>query len=230
MKLQDGSSTRRKFLANSTALIGAGVPILPADSIQVPRSTFDVRAYGATGIRRDNATKAFREAINACVASGGGTVSVPAGEYTVGTVQLFDHVSLYLESGATLFASQQSADYVKDSEALIFAENAKNISITGKGTIDGLARYDYDNVRGSDTEIAKEQEIARLAGVEMKRYYRSPNAMNIFLFVLNDCTHVELSGMSIINAPLWTVRLNDCDRVFVRDVYIYSDQIGRAHV
>ena len=47
--------------------------------------------------------------------------------------------------------------------------------------------------------------------------------MNIFLFVLNDCTNVQLRDVSIINAPLWTVRLNDCDRVTVRGVYIYSD-------
>ncbi|MEJ1241669.1 glycosyl hydrolase family 28 protein [Chryseolinea sp. T2] len=186
-------------------------------------TSFNVRNYGATGLRKDNATKAFRDAINACTSAGGGTVEVPAGEYTVGTVQLLDNVTLHLEAGATLFASQQESDYVKDSDALIFAENAKNISVTGKGTIDGLARYDYDNVRGADPEIAREQEIARQAGIEMKRYYRSREAMNIFLFVLNDCTNIHLEDISIINAPLWTVRLNDCDRVNVRGVYIYSD-------
>lgn len=184
---------------------------------------FDVKNFGATGLRKDNATKAFRDAISACTAAGGGTVEVPTGEYTVGTVQLLDNVTLYLEAGATLFASQLESDYVKDSRSLIFATGAKNISVTGKGTIDGLARYDYDNVRGADPEIAKEQEIARQAGIEMKRYYRSREAMNIFLFVLNDCTNVHLEDVSIINAPLWTVRLNDCDRVNIRGVYIYSD-------
>jgi polygalacturonase len=34
---------------------------------------------------------------------------------------------------------------------------------------------------------------------------------------------VNLTDISVINAPLWTVRLNDCDRVTVRGVYIYSD-------
>src|SRR5690606_5688782 len=65
--------------------------------------------------------------------------------------------------------------------------------------------------------------IARKAGIEMKRYYRSRDAMNVFLFVLNDCTDVQLKDISIINSPLWTVRLNDCNRVAVRGVYIYSD-------
>jgi hypothetical protein len=215
--------TRRTVLANTPALLGLGLISSTAKTSEASSSPFDVRNYGATGVRTDNGTKAFRDTIEACAAAGGGTVQVPAGEYTVGTVQLRDNITLHLEAGATLFASQQSADYVKDSRALIFADNAKNIGVTGKGTIDGLARYDYDNVRNADPEIAKVQEIARQAGIEMKRYYRSREAMNIFLFVLNDCTNVQLRDISVINAPLWTVRLNDCDRVTVRGVYIYSD-------
>ena len=214
--------TRRTVLGYTPALLGLGL-VSASTKMSDTRSPFDVRNYGATGIRKDNGTKAFRDAIEACTAAGGGTVHVPAGEYTVGTVQLRDNVTLHLEAGATLFASQEKADYVEDSRALIFAENVKNIGVTGKGTIDGLARYDYDNVRGADPEIAKVQEIARQAGIEMKRYYRSREAMNIFLFVLNDCTNVQLRDISVINAPLWTVRLNDCDRVRVQGVYIYSD-------
>lgn len=214
---------RRTVLRYSGALLGLSLVSATAIPTSTSLSTFNVKNFGATGLKDDNATKAFRDAIEACAASGGGTVEVPAGEYTVGTVQLLNNVMLHLEAGATLLASQNSSDYVKDARALIFAQNATNIGVIGKGTIDGLARYDYDNVRGADPEIAKEQEIARQAGIEMKRYYRSRDAMNIFLFVLNDCANVQLRDISIINAPLWTVRLNDCDRVNVRSVYIYSD-------
>ena len=215
--------TRRKVLVYTGALLGLGFVSGFSGTHRVPPPPYDVKNYGATGVRSDNATKAFRDAIEACTNAGGGIVNVPAGEYTVGTVQLLNNVTLQLEAGAKLFASQQSADYVKDVRALIFAQNATNIGVIGNGSIDGLARYDYDNVRGADPEIAKEQEIARKAGIEMKRYYRSREAMNIFLLVLNDCTNVQLRDVSIINAPLWTVRLNDCDRVNIRGVYIYSD-------
>ena len=217
------SPTRRKVLGYTGALLGLGFVSAVSEAHEPTTSSFDVRNYGATGVRSDNATKAFREAIEACTNSGGGTVNVPAGEYTVGTVQLLNNTTLHLDTGAKLFASQQASDYVKDARALIFAQNATNIGVVGYGSIDGLARYDYDNARGADPEIAKEQEIARKAGIEMKRYYRSREAMNIFLFVLNDCINVQLRDVSIINAPLWTVRLNDCDRVSIRGVYIYSD-------
>src|SRR5690606_13203892 len=59
--------------------------------------------------------------------------------------------------------------------------------------------------------------------IDMRRYYRARDAMNVFMFVINDSTNFLLSGVTIINSPLWTVRINDCDRVFIRGVYIYSD-------
>ena len=41
--------------------------------------------------------------------------------------------------------------------------------------------------------------------------------------ILNNCRHVHLRDISIVHSPLWNVRLNDCDRVTVHGVYIYSD-------
>ncbi|HEX7014537.1 MAG TPA: glycosyl hydrolase family 28 protein [Cyclobacteriaceae bacterium] len=225
-------SSRRSMIANGSALLGAcllGAAASPAEAQPRPISDgpsgnpYDVRDFGATGKRADNATKAFRDAIDACTAAGGGVVNVPAGEYTVGTVQLKDNVTLNLDPGATLFLSQNREDFIRGARSMIYADGAKNIAVTGRGTIDGLARYDYTEMRGVDVEIAKEIEIARAAGVDMRRYYRSSEAMNTFLFIINDSTNFLLSGVSIINSPLWTVRLNDCDRVYVRGVYIYSD-------
>lgn len=222
-------TSRRSMIGYSGAALGAfllGSPASGGDhKLPAPNtgSTFNVRDFGAKGVRSDNATKAFRDAIEACASYGGGVVHVPAGEYTTGTIQLRDHVTLNIDAGATLFLSQDRNDLVSGARAMIFAENAKNIAVTGRGTLDGLARYDYTEMRGVDPEIAKEIEIARAAGIDMRRYYRSAEAVNVFMFVINDCVDFHLSGVSIINSPLWTVRLNDCDRVSIRGVYIYSD-------
>lgn len=225
-------SSRRSVIAKGGAALGACLVATPvaksgAQTIEQTSAShpqvFDVRKYGATGLRKDNATQSFRDAVEACATSGGGVVNVPAGDYTVGTVQLKDHVTLNLEAGATLFLSQDRNDFLRGGRAMIFAENARNIAVTGRGTLDGLAQYDFTEMRGVDPEISKEIEIARAAGIDMRRYYRSREAMNTFMFIINDSTDFLLTGVSIINSPLWTVRLNDCDRVFIRGVYIYSD-------
>jgi len=184
-------------------------------------SFFDVRRFGASGKREDNATASIRAAVDACATAGGGTVYVPPGQYTVGTIQLKDNVTLHLEAGATFLLSQASSDFTTRPRTMIFAENAKNISVVGKGVLDGLAQYVFVEMRDRDVEILEEMEIARKAGIDMRRYYRT--GMQTYMFILNNCTNVLMRDVSIVNSPLWTVRMNDCDRVFVRGVYIYSD-------
>ena len=225
-------SSRRSVITHGGAMLGACLlssALTPAraqttgnDKMQTD-TVYDVKKFGATGNRKDNATKPFRDTIEACTSKGGGIVNVPSGEYTVGTVQLKDNVTLNIEAGATLFLSQDRADFISGGRSMIFAENAKNIAVTGRGTLDGLAQYEFAEMRGVDPEISKEIEIAKTAGMDMRRYYRSRDAMNTFMFIINDCTNFLLTDVSIINSPLWTVRLNDCDRVYVRGVYIYSD-------
>ncbi len=182
---------------------------------------FDVKAFGATGLRSQSATGAFQAAIDACTAAGGGTVRVPPGEHSIGMIQLKDNVTLHLEAGATLFLVQDSTQFPQGRRAMVFAENAANIAVTGRGTLDGLAQYQFVAMRGVDPEIAREIEIARAAGVDMRRYYRV--GVQAYMFILNNCRNVLLRDVSIVHSPLWSVRLNDCDRVHVDGVHIYSD-------
>ncbi len=218
-------TSRREALRRGAALLGLGVlsPASPAGAAQQPRpqTGFDVRAFGATGRRADSATRACQAAIDACAALGGGTVHVPPGAYTVGMLQLRDHVTLDVGAGATLFLSQDTAEFPRGRRAMLFAENATDIGVTGRGTLDGLAQYVFTEMRGVDPEIASEIEIARAAGVDMRRYYRT--GVQTYMFVLNGCRNVLLRDISIVHSPLWNVRLNDCDRVHVQGVYIYSD-------
>ncbi len=217
---------RRSMVKNGSLLVGAGflgslttppVELLP----NAKNNIFNVRDFGATGNRGDNATMPIRSAIDACRVAGGGTVYVPPGEYTVGTLQLKDNVNLNLEAGATLFLSQNAADFIQGSRTMIFAQDAKNIAVTGRGTLDGLAKYEFVEMQGVDPEIATEIEIARKEGVDMRRYYRT--GMQTYMFILNNCTNILLSDISVINSPLWNIRLNDCNRVFIRGIYIFSD-------
>src|SRR4029453_10659831 len=182
---------------------------------------FDVKAFGAAGLRAQNATGACQAAIDACAAAGGGLVRAPPGEDSVGTIQLKDNVTLHVEAGATLFLIQDNAEFPRGRRAMLFAENAVNVAITGRGTLDGLAQYEFVPMRGVDPEIAREIDIARAAGVDMRRYYRV--GVQTYMFILNNCRNVLLRDISIVHSPLCNVRLNDCDRVHVRGVYIYSD-------
>lgn len=166
-------------------------------------------------------TQAIQAAIDVCSAKGGGTAYVPPGQYVTGPLWLKSNVELHLEAGATIALSQNPSDWPSGVPALINSQGARNIALTGRGTIDGQAQYEYADARGLDGEIRGEMEIARKAGVEMKRYYRT--GVQKYIAVLQDSQEIHIEGVRLINSPLWTLRLQDCDRVWIRGVYIYSD-------
>lgn len=166
--------------------------------------------------------KAVQLAIDACATQGGGVVYLPPGRYVSGPLWLKDNVELRLEAGATIVMSHDRRDWPRSVRALVNAKGAKHIAITGRGTFDGAAQWEYAPVRGADPEIAREQETARQAGVEMKRYYRTGDVQK-YLFVLQNSEDVRIEGVTIQNAPLWNVRLQDCNRVWIRGIFLYSD-------
>jgi hypothetical protein len=166
-------------------------------------------------------TQGVQTAIDTCSARGGGVAYLPPGEYSTGPIWLKDNVELRLEAGATLSMSQDRADWPPGVPALVNSRGVSNIAITGRGVIDGKAQYEYVPMRGLDVEIAAEIEIARKAGVEMNRYYRT--GVQKYNVVLQDSRQIRIEGVRLVNAPLWTVRLQDCDQVWIRGVYIYSD-------
>ncbi len=187
--------------------------------VPVP-SSCDVRDHGATGVRAHNATAAVQKAVDACHAAGGGTVFVPPGEYTTGTIVLKDNVTLWLEAGSVLYLSQDPADFPRE-RAHVFAENARNVAIRGRGRFDGLARYEWGLPEEHDTEISAEEQLAVAAGVDRRRWLR--RGLQAMTFVFKRCREVLIEDVTLVGSTLWNVRLWGCDGVVMRGVTIESD-------
>ncbi len=92
---------------------------------------YNVRAHGAVGDKQADDTQAIQQAIDACHTAGGGTVAFPAGDYLTGTIRLKDRVVLWLDAGATIWASTDPAAY--SPRYLIYANGARDVSIVGAG-------------------------------------------------------------------------------------------------
>jgi Endopolygalacturonase len=90
-------------------------------------------------------TNAIQQAIQQCSQRGGGTVQLSPGLWLSGPLQLQTNITLKIETGATLKASNQEGKFIsafighpaKENEAFIFANNVKNVAIIGGGTLDG---------------------------------------------------------------------------------------------
>ena len=110
-----------RALCRAVLILGAFLQPCCADPA-ARAAVFNVKDFGATGKKADNAKESIQKAIDACAAAGGGTVLFPPGEYSSGTLHLRSHVRLYLESGATLYSIKDKSAF--DQDALIFADGA----------------------------------------------------------------------------------------------------------
>jgi polygalacturonase len=107
-----------------------------------------VSEYGGLGDGYTLNTDAFRKAIAALAIKGGGQLTVPAGVWFTGPIELVSNINLHLEKGALILFSPDFALYplvntifegleTRRCQSPISARNAENVAITGEGSING---------------------------------------------------------------------------------------------
>jgi polygalacturonase len=199
--------------------------------------TFNVKNFGAEGIKSQDATLPIQRAIDRCSRYGGGTVYFPPGEYTSGFILLRDNVTIELEAGATLFASKDTNDYktrlkiikkydVERGEEktlaipLLYAKEVENIGITGKGVINGQAESVYKRIRETDKSINNYTEAARKSNIEMKRYYKVKPYVNLVFF--ENCKNIRVDNVSLIESCDWSLFFKWCKNVFIDNLNVFT--------
>jgi hypothetical protein len=185
----------------------------------VSSTGLNVREHGAVGDGATLDTAALQRAIAICHDAGGGTVVVPAGTYLIGTIDLLSNVTLHLEAGAVLKGSPNLADYrvlPYSSElrntTLLLARGARNVAITGRGTIDGnadaFAIYEEaDTYRDFDTRYVRQGE-AYLAVNDLPddgpvKHKPRPGILVLFA----DCQDILVRDIKLVNAPNWCLHV-----------------------
>jgi polygalacturonase len=225
---------RRHFLASAaTGAVGAsffgserlaGIAASALDLSGQP--VYNVKDYGATGSRQDDARPAIQKAIDACGKSGGGTVYVPPGEYTSGQLRLRSGVRLYLEGGATVFASLDDRQFdPPPKSALIIGEDLHDIALEGRGTIDGQASYEWQPNDFTDFYIRPNQLQMEAAGKPLLRSFPTgfrTETVSPRLVLLLRCQDIRIAGLKFIRSRSWTINPYACKRLVIDGVYVYS--------
>lgn len=171
---------------------------------------FNVRTFGAVGDGTHLDTAAIQAAIDQCTAAGGGTVLVPAGRYLVGTLRLKSHVHLHVVSTAAILGSPDLSHYATDVEpcgfvsaahinkCLLYAADAEDISLTGRGVIDGQGGNFAS--AASDGSAGERPMLARFAR----------------------CRDLQLTGLTLKNAGAWCTHFLRCSNVRVHGITILN--------
>ena len=183
-------------------------------------AVYNVQDFGASGIKADNAQPAIQEAIEACAAGGGGTVYLPPGAYTSGTIHLRSNVRIFIETGATLYSSKDPTQF--DKRALFFADGIENIHLEGGGTVHGQAEYEHRLIGDfRDWYIYPNQKLAEKSGIPLMRSFPTENSIgNLVLFLR--CKDVRIRDLSFLHSPSWTMHIYACERLVIDGVYIHT--------
>ena len=111
--------------------------------------TYDVSKMGADLKGKKLSTKVINKAIEMAASEGGGTIYFPAGNYLTGAIHMMSNITLHLESGAYVKFTDDYNEYLpfvplrwegtfmNAFSPLIYAKDCHNLTITGRGTLDG---------------------------------------------------------------------------------------------
>jgi polygalacturonase len=179
---------------------------------------FNVKDFGATGLKAGNPQAAIQKAIDACAASGGGIVYLPPGDYTTGTLHLRSHVRFFVEAGATVYSIKQKAAFDKDS--LLYGEDLVNVTIEGRGVFDGEARYDWRLSGDFQDDFIRSNQIEQAeAGKPLLRSFPKTDQFGHLLLLVR-CKDVRISGVSFVDSPSWTMHLVHCERMVIDGINV----------
>ncbi|MBR5421622.1 MAG: glycoside hydrolase family 28 protein [Lachnospiraceae bacterium] len=182
----------------------------------------NVRSFGACGDGKKNDTSALQAAIACCPVFG--TVYVPAGTYLTGPLFLKSRMSLWIDEGAVLLGDTDRTHYpvlpgmtrgLYDNEkeynlsswegnpldsfaSLITALDAEELSIIGRGTIDGNAQ---------NADWWQEPKKKRIAW--------RPKLVSLIR-----CRKVRMQGLTLTNSACWCVHPYYSEQVDFLDLTI----------
>lgn len=220
-------------------------------SIQQPvfgEKVYDITKYGASLKATPAANqKAINKAIQVCSKAGGGKVKVPAGVWNTGPITLLSKVNLVVEEGATLLFAFDTSLYpiVKtrwegmdcmNYQPCIYADQATDIAITGKGTIDGNGSNEtWWKMCGSprfgwNESVTESQKVGRpllfkyaeegkpIEERNMKGLGMRPQLINI-----NNSQNILIQDVTLLRSPFWVIHPVLSKNITVKNVKVFND-------
>lgn len=228
---------------------------------QIPVREVDIRDFGGIGDGVTLNSEAFAKAIDALTEVGGGRLVVPTGVWLSGPITLKDNIDLHIRPDAVLLFSTDRDLYpivetvfegldTKRCISPINAVGAKNIAITGGGTIDGNGDS-WRQVKKSKMAPSQWKELLRSGGFTNEKgdlwypdsssFYGAvvSDAFNVpqglttdeqwnkvktylrpVMISLKNCENVLLEDCLFQNSPCWNIHPLMCRNVIINNVTV----------
>ena len=200
-------------------------------AFKLPNYTVDVTdaRFGAAGDAFTNDTAAIQAAIDHVSSKGGGTVVVPGDDscygkrYVVTNIKLKDNVELRLEKGAVLWQSSRAWEYEYEvayghdvsipgvnwahaaschNYPLIQGDNAKNIKLTGGGTLRCI------DTGGENLDTISSDTI----------WTGCANRIHVVPIGFWKCENIEISDIVLMRTNSYHINMRTCEQIYISNV------------
>ena len=227
----------------------------------IPVRAVDIRDFGGVGDGVTLNSEAFAKAIETLTEVGGGRLVVPAGVWLTGPITLKDNIDLHIRPDAVLLFSTDRDLYpivetvfegldTKRCISPINAVGAKNIAITGGGTIDGngdswrqvkkskispsqwkalLKSGGFTNEKGDlwypDSSSYRGAVVSDAfnvpQGLETEEEWNSVKTyLRPVMISFKECENVLLEDCLFQNSPCWNIHPLMCRNVIIDNVTV----------
>jgi len=180
---------------------------------------YNIVDFGAKADAKTINTKFIQNAIDEAYKNGGGRVIIPNGTFLTGSIELKSGVEFHLLKKAILLGSTNIADYkpIHIWKALILADSATDIALTGNGTIDGQGAALALNI---DSLF----HIGEIDTIYYELQERRPYAtLRPHIIQFQNCKNIKVQGITLKNAACWVQTYERCKNVVIDKVNVDSD-------
>jgi len=203
--------------------------LLAGGTTLVAETTFVANEYGAKGDTTALNTVSIQKAIDAAAVNGG-KVTFQPGTYLTGSLFLKSGVTLELPEGVTLIGSEKLDDYpmlptriagieITWPAALINVRDQQNVSISGKGTIDGDGPIWWKSY----------WDLRAIYAPKGLRWASDYDAFRPRLILFQNSSNINLGGGILLKrSGFWTVQILYSHDVHVDGVTIRNNEGGRG--
>ncbi|WP_443738382.1 glycoside hydrolase family 28 protein [Treponema sp.] len=187
-----------------------------------------------------NNVNAFAMAFMEISRNGGGKLTLKKGNYLTGPIDIPSNTTLFLEEGCELSFVTEPTCYPPvytrwegvecfAMHPLIFSRNTKNVSITGKGTLNGNGEpwWALAHAKRNDQMEPVEPYEKLLASMNPDHKNqpgggggRESQFLRPSFVEFSNCENVTIEGIKIINSPFWTVHPLYVNNLTLKDLYI----------
>lgn len=199
---------------------------------QMPKVVINIQKMGAKGNGATDCLPAFRKALKKAARMGGARIVVPEGTYYLkGPLHLVSNVCLDIQEGATLrFAPEPKCylpavktswegTFLQNYSPFIYGYQLHDVSIIGKGTIDGNAMTTFATWRSLQKPAQqRSREMNHAMTPVAERIFGEGDYLRPHLIQLFDCQRITIEDVFITNSPFWCIHLLQSENAILRGI------------